>query len=410
MKVLMLSWEYPPQLIGGLGKHVMELVPQLIAHGAEVHLVVPRLNGGESNEPLLLPDGSRASNGSRLYRIDIGGHYGDFFTNAWHDNFHLQDFCHNLIRTHGDFDLIHNHDWLSSFTAVAMKADYHLPLLSTIHATEMGRYQGNLFGEIQRSIHNTEWWLTYESWRVIACSQYMKWEIQTYFGLPSDKIDVISNGVNASHLDALRGRDLSDLRLLFAAPDQPIVYHVGRIVPEKGLWALIDAVPMVLQEWPGVKFVIAGGGDYADILKGHAWDLGVADDVLFPGRISDEVRDGLFMVANCAVFPSLYEPFGIVALEAMAAGCPVVVSDTGGLSEVVELHETGIKIYPNNPASIAWGILHTLKHPEWSAARAEKAAIVARTEYNWPRIADMTLEVYKRIATEAKAGDWAYRY
>jgi glycosyltransferase involved in cell wall biosynthesis len=181
------------------------------------------------------------------------------------------------------------------------------------------------------------------------------------------------------------------------------------MVPEKGLSVLIDAVPLVLREWGGVKFVLAGGGDYANDLRGQAERLGVGGSVNFPGRISDEVRDGLFIVADCAVFPSLYEPFGIVALEAMAADCPVVVSDVGGLSEVVDMHETGIKVYPNDPASLAWGILYTLQNPQWSASRVQNADRVAREQYNWHRIAGMTIDVYRKIVQDAMAGDWAYR-
>ena len=409
MKVLMLSWEYTPHIVGGLGKHVVEIVPELIADGVEVHLVVPKLSGGEWNEPLPMPDGSPATNGSQVYRIDVGTNMGNFFTDTWHNNIGVEEFCTHLIRHQGGFDLIHDHDWLSGFAAIALKHDLHLPMVATIHATEMGRNSGNLWGDMQRSIHQAEWWLTYEAWRIIACSEYMAWEVEKYFGAPRGKVDVIPNGVDPRRFDALHGLDLASFRLGFAQPNQPIVYYVGRMVPEKGLSVLIDSVPLVLREWPEVKFVLAGGGGYANDLRAKANALGVADNIIFTGRISDEVRDGLFKVADCAVFPSLYEPFGIVALEAMAAGTPVVVSETGGLSEVVKLHETGITVHPNDPGSLAWGILHTLRHPEWSRQRAENANRVVRSEFNWARIADMTLQVYNRTLNEAKAGDWAYR-
>lgn len=410
MKVLMLSWEYTPHIVGGLGKHVVEIVPELISCGVEVHLVVPKLSGGVFNEPLPMPDGSPATNGSQVYRVETSGMQGDFFTNTWHDNIGVEEFCAQLIRHEGQFDLIHNHDWLSGFAATALKHDFHLPLLSTIHATEMGRNRGHLYGEMQRSIHMAEWWLTFESWRVIACSHYMAWEVESYFGAPAAKVDVIPNGVDPRRFDALKGMDLAAFRIAFAAPNEPIVYYVGRMVPEKGLSVLIDAAPLVLREWPGVKFVLAGGGGYANDLRAKANALGVGGNIIFPGRIPDEVRDGLFKVADVAVFPSLYEPFGIVALEAMAAGTPVVVSDVGGLSEVVDLHETGIKVYPDDPESLAWGILYTLKNPQWARARAENADRVVRTLYNWNRIAGMTSDVYSRVVSEAKAGDWAYKY
>lgn len=408
MKVLMLTWEYPPHVVGGLGKHVVELVPELIADGVEIHLVVPRLGGGESSGPLLLPDGSPAGNGSCVYRVEPVDAPGDFYDRTLQENEQIRAFASQLIARLGGFDLIHNHDWLSSLAAIDLKQEFTLPLLTTIHATEMGRNVGHLHSELQRDIHQAEWRVAFESWRVIACSSYMAWEIQTYFGVPPEKIDVIPNGIDPRRFDALNGKDLSEFRLEFAQPDEPIVYYVGRIVPEKGLSVLIDAVPYVLREWPDAKFVLAGGG-YIEDLRAKARALGVTDNIIFPGRISDEVRDGLFKVANVAVFPSLYEPFGIVALEAMAAGTPVVVTEVGGLTEVVDLHRTGITVKPNDPQSLAWGILHTLKNPEWSATRASNASHAVRAQFNWARIADMTTRVYHRVVEEACAGDWAYK-
>lgn len=409
MKVLMLSWEYTPHIVGGLGAHVVEIVPELIADGVEVHLVVPKFSGGEFNEPLRGPDGLPADNGSQVYRIDPSGMEGDFFTNTWHDNMLMQEFCSQLIKHEGGFDLIHDHDWLSGMAAIGLKHNFRLPLLATIHATEMGRNNGQLYGDLQRSIHMAEWWLNFEAWRVITCSHYMSWEVQTYFSTKADKIDVVPNGVDPRHFDALKDMDLTAFRAGYARPDQPIVYYVGRMAPQKGLQVLVEAAPLVLREWPGVKFVLAGGGGYVNELRGKAQALGVADSIIFPGRVPDLVRDALYKVADVACFPSIYEPFGIVALEAMVAGTPVVVSDVGGLSEVVELHETGIKVHPDDPQSLAWGILHTLQNPEWSQARARNADRVARELYNWGRIADMTLDVYERVVGEAKAGDWAYK-
>ncbi|MGA7731950.1 MAG: glycosyltransferase family 4 protein, partial [Chloroflexia bacterium] len=274
MKVLMLSWEYTPHIVGGLGKHVVEIVPELVAAGVEVHLVVPNLSNGTFNEPLLLPDGSPATNGSQVYRVNASGMQGDFFSNTWHDNILVTEFGNHLIRHEGGFDLIHDHDWLSGFAGIALKREHHIPLVATIHATEMGRNRGNLYGEMQRSIHQAEWWLTYEAWGIITCSQYMAWEVMNYFGAPAAKVDVIPNGVDTRRFDALQGMDLSAFRLAWARPDQPIVYYVGRMVPEKGLSVIIDSVPHVLKDWPGVKFVLAGGGGYANDLRKQAWDLG----------------------------------------------------------------------------------------------------------------------------------------
>jgi glycogen(starch) synthase len=279
-------------------------------------------------------------------------------------------------------------------------------LLSTIHATERGRGRGHLGSDQSRAIHHIEWWLTYESWRVIACSEYMAGEIATYFHCPREKVDVIPNGVETARFDRLEGVDLSHFRTMYALPSEQIVFSVGRVVLEKGLHVLLRALPLVLARQPSAKVVVAGKGPELEALRSLAWQLGVGEKVLLTGFISDEDRDRLFKIADCAVFPSLYEPFGIVALEAMAARCPVVVSEVGGLKDVVQHAETGITVYPDDPASLAWGIVHTLQHPQWAAARVANAYRVVHQEYNWERIARSTADVYRQIIAERAIAEW----
>jgi len=397
MRVLMLSWEYPPHIVGGLGRHVTELVPALIEQGIEVHLLVPRWAGGKSKE---------RSNGLTIYRVDPPkAPMPDFYTTAWQTNIKLEEVGGNLCQTKG-IDLIHTHDWLTAFSACALKRNFKVPLLSTIHATEQGRSRGHLASDQQRAIHSAEWWLTYESWRVICCSQFMAHEVTSFFQTPADKIDVIPNGVQADRFKRWNGVDLTRFRSMYALPEEKIVFYVGRIVHEKGVHVLIEAVPHVLAEHPEAKFVIAGTGDLLDSLRHRAWELGVGDKVLFTGFISDDDRDRLYKVAACAVFPSLYEPFGIVALEAMAAKVPVVASLVGGLQEVVTHAETGITVYPDNAESLAWGINHTLARPDWAAQRAHNAYQLVLQEYNWQRIAQRTIQVYERIVTERAQTAW----
>jgi glycosyltransferase involved in cell wall biosynthesis len=397
-------------MVGGLGKHVVELLPELVDEDVEVHLVTPRFRGHVHDDAILsAATGRPAANGSHFYRVDPFPHQvGNFYANTVQTNIMLEAACQRLIETTGPFDLIHAHDWLVSFAAIGVKHAHHIPLLSTIHATEMGRNGGQLWEDMQRDIHQAEWRLVFESWRAIACSHYMSWEVQNYFGAPQSKIDVVPNGVDPAPFDRLNGQDLSAFRANLARPDQKIVFYVGRLVWEKGLQVLVDAAPQIVAQYPNVRFIVAGGGDFRFQLADRARERGVGDWFHFPGRISDDDRDMLYKVADCAVFPSLYEPFGIVALEAMAAGTPVVTTDTGGLAEVVQLHETGIKVNPNDPGSLAWGILHTLQHPDWSRQRALNARAEVDRLFNWDRIAKMTRHVYARIVHEAKAGDWAY--
>ena len=398
MRVLLLSWEYPPNVVGGLGKHVAELAPALARRNLEIHIVTPCL--GHSPK-----EGSIGNVVVHRVKAD-GEEHDDFYDHAQQVNRMLQMACERILTQEGPFDLIHNHDWLTFFASRELKHEHKIPLLATIHATERGRGRGLLGGEQARLIDRAEWELTYEAWRVICCSKYMAQEINDCFSTPQDKIDVIPNGVDPSRFQALEGVDLSTFRRRYARPDEKLVLYVGRIVAEKGIEVLIRAVPQVLRSMPLTKFVIAGKGPELKRLHQLVAELGLAEHVSLPGFISDDDRDRLLKTAQSAVFPSLYEPFGIVALEAMAARAPIVVSEVGGLAEVVRHAETGITIYPTDVNSCVWGILHTLQHPEWARQRVENAYGEVLTTYNWDTIAAQTHQVYERVVNERSRTAW----
>lgn len=398
MRVFMFSWEFPPHIVGGLGKHITELAPALVGEGIDLHIVTPQLYGGSSEE---------GRGGLSVHRVEVPHmHDYDFVSFVHESNGTMLARAEALIEEEGRPEILHAHDWLVARAAVTCKQRYHLPLIATIHATERGRGRGHLSGEHSQAIHGTEWWLTYEAWRVICASHYMSHQLQDYFHTPADKITIIPNGVDPARFQALEGANLGDFRRQYAAPDEKIVFYVGRIVHEKGIQDLIEAVPQVLARYDKAKFVVAGTGVMLDDLRHWAWELGVAHRVYFTGFVPDEVRDRLYKVADVAVFPSLYEPFGIVALEAMAARTPVVVAETGGLAEVVRHGETGITVYPGRPDSLAWGILHTLDHPGWARQRAENAYREVLEVYNWPAIARQTIAVYEEVHQAALRSDW----
>ncbi len=348
-----------------------------------------------------------ALSGANVYRVDTPvARLGNFFADVQQTNLNLSERSVELYRGLGGFDLIHAHDWLVAFAAAALKRMNKTPLVATIHATERGRGRGYLGGETSHAINGTEWWLTYEAWRVITASQYMADEVKNYFQVPPDKIDIIPNGVDTAPFDALEHVDLSDFRARWAARDERIVFSVGRMVQEKGAHLIVEAAPRVLAQFPKTRFVIAGTGAMTEYLERRVFELNVQDRVNIAGFISDEDRNRLLKVADVAVFPSIYEPFGIVALEAMAAKCPVVVSSVGGLGEVVRHDETGVTAYPDNIDSLAWGILYTLKQPERAQIRAERAYRVVRTEYSWDRIAKQTIRLYEQVLRERAKTDW----
>jgi len=400
MRILMLSWEYPPHITGGLGKHVAELVPALVRHKVEVHLVTPVKGADQTAE---------VGHGITIHRIYVPPALGElarFFGEVLHVNVALESAAKEIIRRDGPFDLIHSHDWLTSFAAIALKNAHKLALVTTIHATERGRGRGYLSSELSHKIDDAEWHLTYEAWRIICCARHMAREIHRYFATPLDKIDVIPNGVDPSRFQALQEHDLTSFRAKYALKEQRIVLYVGRVVQEKGAEVLVRSAPAVLARIPQTKFVLAGKGPDLERIRKLVQQMGLSQKVLMLGFVADEDRDRLYKVADCAVFPSLYEPFGIVALEAMAARTPVVVSDVGGFHEVVKHAETGITIYPNNPESCAWGIIHTLQHPKWTRQRVEKAYQMVLNTYNWDAIAGQTVGVYQRVIDERTRTEW----
>jgi glycogen(starch) synthase len=394
-----------------MGSHVAGLAPALARAGVEVHVITPRPPDFFASANL--PDAPDVLvcepevDGVHVYPVLLAEDKTSIYNQAQKTNQALEAKGRALLASQGPFDLIHAHDWLVVFAAHQLKHTFRLPLVATIHATERGRERGGiLHTELQRNIHGAEWWLVYEAWRVIACSHHMAREVQTYFHAPAEKIDVVPNGIASHSNGRFSEGDLAICRSRYAAHGQRIVFAVGRLVYEKGFHLLVAAVPHILSEFPDTQFVIAGRGPEALHLAQQASRLGVDDHVTFPGFISDEERDCLYRVAACAVFPSLYEPFGIVALEAMAAGCPVVVSEVGGLREVVHHGKTGITVYPDDVRSIAWGVLRVLRHPMLSEARAREARQMVRLAFNWDRIATQTIPIYQRILDERQRIEW----
>ena len=217
--------------------------------------------------------------------------------------------------------------------------------MTTIHATEHGRHQGWVDKHPQSYIHGVERWITNRSDRVIACSFYMREQIADIFGVEEERVAVIPNGIDPEDLQPQDAGELRRLRLEFAAPDEKLVLLVGRLVYEKGFQLALEAMPGVIERLPGTRFLVAGSGTHEEELRRQAEELGLMEHGTFLGWIGDDVLHSLYRIADVCVVPSIYEPFGLVALEAMASGCPCIVADTGGLREVVP-HDGGRAALP----------------------------------------------------------------
>lgn len=390
MKILMLSWEFPPKVVGGIAPHVHDLALALVEKGEEVSVLTIGTQDAQETEEL---------KGIKIYRVKPSNpEPPDFISWVLQFNLNLVEKATALFRAGEEFEIIHAHDWLVAYAGKLLKHAWEKPLVATIHATEWGRNNG-LHNDLQRYISSVEWWLGYEAWRVICCSRYMFNELQRIFQIPGDKLKIIPNGVYPE-IFKKTPKNAMEVRKKFAAHDEKVVFYVGRIVREKGLDLLLESAVKILKADNKVKFVIAGKGPYTEHLQIRARSLGIYHRIYFTGYIDDLTRNALLSTANVAVFPSLYEPFGIVALEAMAAGAPVVVTDTGGLGEVVQHGKNGLKAFSNNADSLADNILWMLHYPDQAKAMREQAFRDLEEEYNWGKIAEATIRVYREVYDE----------
>lgn len=395
LTVMMFTWEFPPRVIGGISAHIYNLSLHLARMGLDIHVVTCDFPGAKAYEEV---------DGVHVHRIDSYRYpTPDFGSWTYMMNVNMQREAIEIIRSMGNgVNILHAHDWLVANAAIGLKHLFRLPLVATIHSTEYGRRNG-LRTDYHHMIHQTETKLTYEAWRVICCSEYMASHASWVFKLDRGKIDVVLNGVDTERFtepydrEAFRGR--------FARPEEGLVLYVGRLVYEKGVSVLVEAIPRILSK-ANAKFVIVGDGYLRESLMRQASNLGVAHKVLFTGFLDDRTLKLLYRTADVFVVPSLYEPFGIVALEAMAAKTPVVATGVGGLSEIVEHDRTGVRVYPNDPNSLAWGITRALtdrNHARWLSENAYQGLLDV---FDWSVIAEKTKGVYERVLEEYQRGSW----
>jgi glycogen(starch) synthase len=292
------------------------------------------------------------------------------------------------------FDLVHGHDWLVAGAAASIAGRLRRPYLTTIHATEYGRHQGWVDEHPQSYIYGIETWMARRADRVITCSHYMRGHVADVFGIAEDRIVVIPNGIDRADLHPVD--DLVALRARFAAPDERLVLLVGRLVYEKGFQLALDAMPQVIRRAGRVRFLVAGSGTHEAELRKQATRLGLAEHGTFMGWIADDVLHSLYRIADLCVVPSIYEPFGFVALEAMAGGCPCIVADTGGLREVVPNSDVGLRFRSRNPRALATMMQRLLDDAalrERLVAEASKHVL----RFDWNDIARQTAQVYAEL-------------
>lgn len=380
----MLSWEYPPLTVGGAAAQVDGLASALAAAGHEV-VVATRSTAGTADDTEVA--------GVRVLRADArmpwiespDGREGIAqIASANHGLVNLG----NLL---GDWtpEVVHAHDWQVAWAADVCARRWAVPLVTTFHGIERSRHGGHLPPGEAGNVNSVEWWLAFRSQRIIAPTRLLAREIAAGFELDPEMITRIPNAIDPGWW---AGPATSPVA---RADDGPMVLTWGRVQFEKGFQVLARAMTLLRSRVPGITCVIVGRGSYIPELQSQIDIEGVSDIVTLMGYVSDpELRD-LIHQSSCVVIPSLYEPFGVVALEAMAGGAAVVLSETGGLAELAGGTGAAAMCEPGNTVELADRIAEVLTDPAHAATLRSRAAELLESTYTWGAIAHRTLEVYE---------------
>ena len=377
----MLTREFPPASIGGVAAHVDGLAGALARAGHDV--VVFSLD----NEGDLASD-ARTSDGVRVLRARTDLPWlpddDDVLRHASANN---QIAALAAIDRNWRPDVVHAHDWHTAWAGDTLARLHGVPLVATFHSTERGRHGGHVPDGPSSAINAIEAWLAHVSSAQICCSRFMMRELLE--GLDPLNVHLIPNGVDppvwAPSTTVTR---------------EPLVLAWGRVQYEKGFQVLAQAMALLRGRIKGVRCVIAGRGSYLPELQSQVDIEGVSDLVNLAGFVSDtELRD-LLHRAGCVVIPSLYEPFGIVALEALAAEAPTVAARTGGLAEIIEGTEAALLFEPGNARQLADAIERVLGDRTLAHHMQSHGREVLASRFSWDAIATSTREVYERTISD----------
>ena len=411
MRIGFFVWEYPPKLVGGLGTYAEYITHEFVDIGHDVSVFT--LNGGdlktreilkgvEVHRPLI----ADASNVFPMFVVDDLKKWGTnirLFNDIFIYNIlSATKFINGLIKKEGyTFDVVCVHDWLSSVAGLIMKNETEIPLVFHVHSTEWGR-SGGQGSEV---VSHLEWATGQNADRVITVSHAMQEDLIRH-GWPQSKISVVWNGVDPERYNPknCEQENIEKIRQKYGIPaDWNMLLFIGRLTWVKSVRNLLQAMPMVFKEYPKTKLVILGKGEEQRDIVETAERLGIKDKIIYRfDFVPEDERILNYAAADVCIFPSVYEPFGIVSLEAMAMEKPVVVGARGvvGFREQVVSSgpdQNGVHVNGEEPADIAWGIRQTLKDPERAKEWGQNGRKRVQEYFTWRKVAEETIKIYESL-------------
>ncbi len=399
LKVLMFGWELPPYNSGGLGTACYGLTEALANQNVEITFVLPqRVNVKADFMKLVFADLEGFSwpdfqlnpyDTLKLLPPGVNPELARDLVAA----VHLYAKRAAAIAKKGKFDLIHSHDWLCFPAGVVASDVSDRPLITHVHATELDRSGGNGTNPVVYAVekHGMD-----KSSAVIAVSQFTKNLLNTYYQIHPEKVDVVHNGVNTADFD-IPVDDANPLQTLKDAGFK-VVLFVGRLTLQKGPDYLLKAAKRTLEYFPNAVFLFVGSGDMESQLINQTIQMGLSDRVMFAGFLRGKLLTQTFRSADLFIMPSVSEPFGITALESVAAGTPAIISKQSGASEALG-HVLKVDFW--DVEEMANQIISVLNYPSLHTALKVNGKAEVK-KISWSAAASKTIDVYKKVLSRKK--------
>jgi glycosyltransferase involved in cell wall biosynthesis len=415
MKIAYFVDEFPPFFRGGLGTYAKEITKQFILKGHSISVFSlntgddPTFDiwaGAEVHRPRLMTFSDILSivNPAEMKTWDTNGQ--EFFTNTLLYNILSASKLVNSVvqKEHHNFDILVSHDWLAALAGIIARRNLEIPFVIHFHSNEQGRNPSG-----SATVKDIERVAALSANRIITVSYAMRDELMRW-GYPEQKIRVVHNGVDAGKYDAARfsGQEVEAFREQIGIGSSPMIFFIGRLTWVKGVDSLVLAMPWILKEIPDAKLVILGIGEMDQMLSQMVRDLHLEENVILHFKMVQEEERLLYYAAcDIAVFPSKYEPFGIVCTEAQSMGKPVVVGarGTSGLREqVIPLGNDicGYHINPYDPLDIAKYVVKILKDPDLAATMSKNGRSRVLEHFTWEIASEKTVRVYQELVDGRK--------
>ena len=411
MRIAFFIWEYPPRLVGGLGTYAEYITREFIELGHDVTVFTINdgsmktreiMKGVEVHRPMIVD----ASNIFPMFVVDDLRRWGThirFFSDIFVYNvLSAAKFVNLLVKVEGHhYDIVCVHDWLSGIAGLIIKNELKIPVVFHVHSTEWGR-SGGAGSQVVLHLEDA---MAQAADRIITVSYAMRDDLVRH-GWPEGKISVVWNAMDPEkdNPDKVDPEEVKRIRENYGVKDDEyMILFIGRLTWVKGVRNLVQAMPYVISEFPNVKLVILGRGEQQRDITEMCKRLGIEDKVVYRFEFVPEHERILhYAAADLCVFPSIYEPFGIVCLEAMAMKKPVVVGARGvvGFREQVASsgpEQNGIHVNGNDPFDIAWGIKEVLKDPARAKVWGENGRKIVYKYFTWEKVAKQTIEIYESV-------------